>query len=55
MMNALNNSSQCFCGNSTYGLYGRAKYCLQPCLGNVSQVCGDTSANSIYLASLSNN
>ena len=42
----------CFCGNSTYGVYGKANTCKKPCMGNKSQICGNIWANSIYLTSL---
>jgi hypothetical protein len=38
----------CFCGNKTYGKYNRANNCNMSCLGNQSQLCGQTKINSVY-------
>ena len=38
---------QCFCGN-TYGSYGVADNCNNPCRGNAEEICGGGWANSVY-------
>ena len=42
----------CFCGNFTYGVYGKVNTCNMPCMGNKNQICGNIWANSIYITSL---
>ena len=44
----LTQSSMCFCGNLTYGVYGLSASCNTPCIGNSSQICGGLLVNSIY-------
>ncbi len=45
----LQNSNQCFCGNS-YGEHGAAPIedCKSECKGNSEQICGGSWRNSIY-------
>jgi hypothetical protein len=45
----------CFCSNITYGKYGKAlsQLCQTSCSGDVYEICGGNSTNSIYKTSLS--
>jgi len=43
----LQNSSQCFCGNS-YGKFGLSNNCQMSCSGNAQQKCGGNYVNSVY-------
>ena len=43
----------CFCGDSlNFGIYGESKACTIPCVGNPSQICGNSLVNSVYETSL---
>jgi hypothetical protein len=44
------NDNQCGCGNS-YGKYGTSSSCTDACPGNFAEVCGGSSANSVYRTS----
>ena len=51
-------SQDCYCDNS-FGGYGTSQFCIKPCLGNTTQVCGGNGAlsqwaNNVYRTSLSN-
>lgn len=44
---AVQYGESCLCGQ-TYGRYGPAEKCDSPCPGDVEQMCGGYSANSVY-------
>ena len=45
---ALQNSNECWCGNSGYDKYGPGDGCNLPCQGNKTQICGGANRNSVY-------